>query len=1121
MSDNPNNNLDINFDGDDGQELELLDLGDSEDSESQLDGAAILSSFALDNDGELGSLSLGDGDLVIDNGTNLEIDFEELEGEELGVAEILSTQIDITNAFLSYYQLVHNTRQKLTSLLGAGESKTSFILPGFSEFDFIAQPDVRQLVFGVFGAILRDLVTMPEYAKLDEGSAYQEMVSELYKELHWTPNIHDAELRAIFGNYYQRNKKLAQFKEFSDRQNITDLVDLDRITVAEEIYNINSLPFDIVTKFFNDSKLLNPRATVKLEEHTFFLSDLRPNKTRGGISHKEVADTIVAYLTSDETLQMLHLSEDARAEFTIGEFLRRFVLQELKDGTFYPMSMHKLMTPNYSQQLLSQLYNSLMDAQRRESFAAEILCLILELIADNTMKDDGLEEYFYPFVVGIASYLSAFVNNAAMINPVFYSYIGQVESYDNSHAEYELAFANGDETVTFRSPDILCDVIGDNASVNHIFYTHIDTERGVVVCPPPEVKDNIYKATVTGRMNVNGTVAYKFTPTFSWMSTLSIASFNEVEDKTSHSLVVGKNASTLLNTLLNYDNNFDISGEEAVVLTVDAPEVCSFIGVKMPGQETTRICQLNVDGDSSVVSGDNSVCIIDEDKSMIVRYWDARENAEQVLVIDGDSYTVEQSNITTGPSSTSKNALIDIGSLFPGSLDLDWDENAPYLREVAKHICMLNALDYDAELRRVRRIIIRDLAHVIGLSSLDQMLGVVAMRYFLSLVKEKDFDVDRLNFTTLKELADLTFGKPNLLSQQTSFTPDMVSELEKQMQHVEQTEASMSKVLKKLQGLDLHTLALQGNSRNELSQETEDILYYAMHYIPGIHACLRSLEDQMILVRALVEVGPDIAPVLRKNSAMLAAYNSVCTKDSILSVENALKKGMRIKEVPPCLSITKDILFNTLPENFTILKYFMLERNAYGVLTELEEAFSRGVTQYQDIYNELKRRVGLESIESIGNLSEADFYQRVPRHVIRAAFVDLGDEEINIILDGLITESSLSMDIQAVKCYDMFSAYGRYMFGVSTEQLEDFANTKDFETAFNRYVGSFALSYAVVVGEASGEIDGGSDRYTAYLRNRRDYHTFLDLSAFDEYTLQDLRLVAGSNLLEDGDEGDT
>lgn len=1075
-----------------------LDVGDLELSEDTV-AANVLDEMlgveGLDFGEDLTSL-----DLEEDFGDGLDLSFGD-EDEDLDAATLLRTQVDISKEFVKYYQAVHNARQKIMAVSAADGDKYS--MPSFTEFSFIANQETRRIVYGFFCEMLKDLATEERYASLTSASAFELLLQEMYDEIHYTPSIFVTKLHAIFDTYYEKNCKLVKAKTKTWTGTIADIVDAGQVALAEFVYGINSMPFAIVTRYFEDPSLVVGNVTIKPQDFGELAVEIKRQRAAGNPTHRDLFNYILTFLSSDETLNSLEITRDESLEFTTGELLRRVILQELNDGSFYPVGMANLTVEEYSDQLLGKLYRSVVDSMQKQSMAAEILCFILEMMhASSNSKSGVFAEYMSPFTVGLARFLSAAARDKSLVNPVFYTFIGN-PSEEGEDGEFELGYVEGEKTLVIKSSNVLCEVVGDNSSIYHIPLVYVGDDTHSVICPPPEVLDGIRKLTPSGRLSVNGNIVYSYTPSASWLSSLSISSDFETEEEQVTSLSIGQSNNPLLDFLLRYSNKFDMSGSQPRFFEAVVDNSTTFLMMQQDEGQGMKVLSMVAEGARQEL--DHGTALLDEDNSLIVRYLVRGNSEEQVQILDSAGYTLTQFD---ADGSTDSDEHITLSNIFRGQLDNCLVEGDPYSKVVAQKVCGLNSLSYASLLEEARVIIVRDLLHIIGASRIDQMLGTLMVDKYISVARDQcQGKLDSFNLHTLKELWGFTYGEPNILDGVLETSPELLDTLQQQNRELAASVLRLSDFVTYLGSLDLHMLALQACSRSELSTVGDKSMYAVLHTIPAIHAKLRVLEDQLVLLLALQEIGDDITSLFMKSSATLSAYTAVCVKDRVLKVEASLKSGMRIKNIKSGLEATKAILFNELPESYAILKYFVLERNTYGILSELEECIAQGDKTFQGLHADFLKELGFAENTQVGQMSELDFKSQLNQQVVNSAYAKFHEEFAKLCIAGLISEVSLSTDIQVLKAYDILTVYGRYLFNLPVSVEEDYYDVSEFEDQCFSYIGSFLVTYSPIIGEAADEIDGGIDRCSSYLMHRKDYLSFVPLSFFEKYDLRDLKLV--------------
>lgn len=1047
-------------------------------------------------------------DFDITDGTEFFLDFDEEDSDLGSAAEVLRSYADISVDLIPYWQYANNALQKLFA-----EDNVDLIsrsMPAIAEFNYIPDVTRRQQVYGFFCQTLDDLTTDPRYVNLNEDEAFKLMVDELYAELHWTPNVNVSRLRSTFTAYYEDNKKLSTAKHV-DKNSISTLLDRQALELSEMVFRINSVPFNLLTKFFNDPSLIN----IGLRMDTSILGGLAEElRSRQGVrklTHSGAFSGIITFLTSEETMNLLGLSIADVNNYSIGELFRRYILFELNDGTFYPQGLMKLPSPNFTEDLAAQLVMTLYSSVQKQSFAAELIFITLDLMkhaGEGVMKPSQrrytYKEYFQQFCVGIAQYLSAFTNDKALCNPVFYTLI-DTETAQNGDSSFTLTYTEGDDVFTASTPGILCEVVGDNSNIYHIPLVYVGPKSHSVLCPPKEVVEGVRRATTSGRISIAGAIHYRYTPTYNWLSTLNITATGKKVKEDNTDISSGHVNNPLLAMLLSYNNRFDMSGEAPEVVAIHSAGIQQLLGVRRSKTDSITISRmLLTDGGQAVSSG---VLAMDEESGgIVISYVDPVTADNAVILLDDGDY---EEDITS--SFEEKNPCGFMDNFFK-SMPQSGD-GQPFLCATVRRLCALTSLDYDALLMDSREAIVRNLDFVIQSSCIDQLLGYRLFWMYLDVVQRNGGKLSDFNFTTLKEVASFVLGEGHPFAAMEHFDSSCVGILEG---FCAKADAETKAIVNRFSNIDVHLLAMQALSRGEVGSTGEMRMYSAIHCIPTIHRKLRELEDKMVLLQVLHEVGDDIVPVFMKRSALNNVYGGICTRDNVAGLEKSLTSALK-QSSPVELRATKAVLNATSIEGVSLLKYFILTQDAYGVLStvaELQKTVDNAdeeLAMFVAFCGNLKNSLGFDDSFDIEATTEADFRKLFTRRQVEVAFSENYAEALACLYGGLSSEIGRQIDLRVIKAYDILDRFGMLLFNFTDSNIEDFSDTAEFQSEFMSYVGSFLVSFCPVEGEAADALDGGIDRVSAYIQHRLDYFPSDVLAELEMYDLVDLHFVEGAD----------
>ena len=189
-------------------------------------------------------------------------------------------------------------------------------------------------------------------------------------------------------------------------------------------------------------------------------------------------------------------------------------------------------------------------------------------------------------------------------------------------------------------------------------------------------------------------------------------------------------------------------------------------------------------------------------------------------------------------------------------------------------------------------------------------------------------------------------------------------------------------------------------------------------------------------------------------------------------------------------------------EGAAVLKYLVLDRNAYGLLRTLD---AKGIS-----VSEMMKSIDLEG-KDISSFSEREFKQIVSKDDAFRLFRENESFMNALVTEGLLSEALETVGIMALKAFDIFNAYHELIFECYEEsQHEDLADND----VLNKYGASFVISYCPVIGAGANDIDGGSDRVTSFIANQDDFVYDGPLGELRQLELQDLRTLVG--VMDDG-----
>ena len=1057
------------------------------------------------------NIQLDDTDFVIetnDDGLVINLDNSENDGTEIDLedegldATILSSVVDVSKIALGYYNTISNV--KVVIMARAENMSSDIIKPTLNNFDYINNIDERMQVYRVFCKTLEDLVCDVHYSSYSIDEAYIAMKSALIETLRFTPNVHEGSFKSTFESCYVPSRKIRQSKNGkTDLGSLSQLIDQNSLDTALSAFMINSVPFYTVSKFFEDASnfdaYLAQKDAIAYKE---FLSVV--SATRKGIYHQDIRDAIIRFLTADETLSKLGLTTDDSLNLSIGELLRRYLNFELTSWSLNLKDIKKLVSSGFTKELLIQVYTVLMDAVSKDSISATIVCLIMEMLNSYSIRSKDYD-MFSSFVVGIANYFSAAQRDRDLISPVFYSYIGKITD-ENGIDKFELGYTYDGSYQLTTSEDLLCSVIGDNSRVYHI--PLVMRMRGFLLIPPQELVSALMG--VNGHPSINGTVLFKYTPTFNWVSNLSIASFKkEKKDNLLSGVDLGN--SPLLDVLFSYKADFDTSGFDPYIVEIEQENYCRILCVCVDENKPLRLKLLSFYETNEVYY--EGLCTKDpSDGTIIVQYQD-NSGFTQTIVLSSSSKV----NYFNQEEHSKETNLPDVKDLIPLSEECGRAVVNPYIVSIAQHLCDLTAMDYEEELRLARIVVARDLEYLVSPLQIDKLLGKIALENFIRYIESNNGELGSYNFGILKEVLSFTVGVDHCFADAMQWEPSMLSQLKSAAMNLK---TSVDTIIDNLVSLDSYVLAAQNVSQISLMREYDDLPYRALHYIPGINEVLTQIENEMIILKSAVQTVDEMPGILKRATPFASALRALNTDASAFEkAVKSIKKVIKSKEDDIKLRLTECMVKCHAPERLSVVKYCILEMNTKGLLTDLEESFAAfegpddRLTPYRELLDTLKKELHIPKNIKMMELSDTDFAQYKSGVDILQFYSNHYQDFLELVQIGLLSELSHNVELTSVVAFDIISQWGQYLFKFKEFDTFDRA---EFEEDFYRYLGSFFVTYSPVEGESVGDIDSGIDRVTVYTKHPEDFKSPVPLSAFGQFAIEDLKYVNTGNESDSG-----
>lgn len=873
----------------------------------------------------------------------------------------------------------------------------------------------------------------------------------------------------------------------------------------------------------------------------------------------DLMDCVNYTLSYQNMMGTLHLSQTDVTRLSTGEMLRRFLLLEkeeelLEFSNFHPA--HEAFKSTTATMLERVNVPFSQDAQERmaqiaptysflcapfyaegkgkvsavtDSITHELLYYLL-LIYYRGVKDTRSNPRAYEeFLMLLTPYLLGVMLNAPYVHPVIYFTPNPVSDTDN---EFELNYFLNSRYYSVREKGLLISVVGDQRTAYLIPMVAAvdrdsrnvtcitDEDEGVrsacspcVVFPLHQLFLDLQAATKSAgaaskRMRIDGVTEYCYTPSFAWVVSRSYASQQEIDAVHESESRVSRTSNPLLNTLLTYTNSFEPERFPVTAGSVSTEEGLTVLYVS-EGADTpagVNIHLVEVLRGETVLSDKGTMGFDETDGSLIMRYFENEGEEERGQTIIAEHGTYEVNELLTLEQGTKRmppvTSYVDIGPQAPA-----YRYALPELQSINKRLCALNALEYDEELEDVRTIIMRDLKNVVVSYHVDTLLAGNLLKEYAQRIKVDDH-VEAVNFESMRALMHIVLGPVSEIDEKEQWDSDCLKVLERALAA---SSLNVADLCIYLDQFDPNVIALQGLSNSETSNVIEYNRYMSLHVLPGVHERLRSLEERMLLLRVLREIGSDIEPILRRKSPMLTAYNDVTTADKLDEVESSLKSGMKGGKRFDAFPLTRKVLAAEVGGSTPILKYFALERNVHGIMAT---AMYSEDEQERAIYEKFEECLGLNAagMPKLTQMDERTFLRAPFAVSIETACSRNRGLLLKLIERGLLSESSAAVDIRVLKAFDLIITYGLDLFemkdvGLENPFAEDFDDVSEYLKYFYSYAGSFLISYCFLQDEAVAMEASSADRVVAYREGGAGFVHATDLSLFAEYDLSDMRTV--------------
>ncbi len=1146
---------------DEGQVLGELSFGSGDfsfDQEDASDGSllgSLMGAGGLDLD--LGGEAPASGDLNLD----LTFEYDEI------VLESMTAELNISSICQEYFQNINEVFDRMRP--PKIRTDDEFTLSS-ADFKYLRQQELSTISKAML-AKAKEQLLLPEEQRLSGLDAAEEIFSEVTDATPFSVGAHYQEFIEMCARQYDNFFKRASATSVNIREKFADILDVKALTEAHYTFFINGFLWHKITLYLQDGdnkivKDVSVNYYDNSSRQNFYnvavigpalgeYSDWRVQEGRSAVTvnNLTVGDLLecVEYtLSRVNMMRTLRLSEEEVSGLSIGELLRRYLLLELNEGLFDASGYHPSdVFPefgNVSNTLFDRVNVQFTDDTRAEALYPQVMPLYVFLCAPFYAEGKGNlpagatdsithELLWYiavilsmsnvkgsnvPAIIEYLRYLTPFMTsvrlNAPYVRPVMYYTPSVIKG---ARDRYELNFYIGGKYYSVEENGLLISVVGDSQQaymvpgVKPVFdfdQTVKCMDKSVKAASPNCVVLPLYNlytdmlkaisgagsASKRGRLDMR--TEYIYGPSLSWVVHRAYSSIRDVEEATVDERVSNKTTNPLLHTLLNYTNKFEPETQVAIPGVATIGDNQRVLYVRKGDTQDANFIGL-VSGDR-LITEEGTMGFDDSDGSMFMRYYQSDDSDGTTKVVGKDEFQLEEQVVKEASASQ---VLSAIDVLPTPVFDQALVSAKRYLRAVNQRVCKLNALEYEEELEEVRDIIAKDLAFVVPAVYLDTILALQVIWTHEDCVK-KWGTLGRTNFESLLELSKIVLGTRSPLLGKKAWDDECMAVFDMARQA---SDATVFYICGLLDMYDVSVIALQGIASSHVKEGHYKDAYMAMLGIPGLHHRLRDLEERMVLLRVLDEVGTDISSTLRKRSPMLTAYTKITTRDTLDDIENSLKSGMRGGSKFNALPLTRKVLASDIGGSTPILKYFALEQNVHGIMAT---AICSEDEQEQELYKRLHHCLGLdaEGMPDVTQLDEATFLKASFAVTIGEACEQNRRELLSLIERGILADTSSRVDIRVIKAYDLLCSYGDDLFdiGYDSPECEDFSDVSAHSEDFFNYAGSFLVGYCPVDENYPEDLDTNAvPRLLVYRQNPDAFLFKFDLSKLSNYELHEIR----------------
>lgn len=1056
----------------------------------QQEQSELFNELQLDDDADI-QFESQDIELVDDELT-LDEDIDSLQMSGLDTADILlanKTFTDVAPMCNEYASACVELQQYESKIREGNEVDINSItekVPNemFPYFDTVSMVALRSAIGDVLASPDLRVKPMPDIV--------QHILKAIQHAVNWLPGADLDRFENSVRLAFAQCTKLHNAKQVKPMHNILTDSEYAALQNSRELFEINSTIFFQIKNIVDD-----------LQEHTVGLENAKPFKlakaslgkwtnaafeaerveTRDNgnswlVYGATVANIFYSVLLSDETLRTIHVTEDAfedvRSNLSSAELVRRLAfVDSQRIGTRCSEALTQIKSASQEDRVAHgiDILAKPFEDSRNESILADLMMMLLfSLIARRNLTILSRLCLTIDTYMGLASSKE----NYWRTNIIAYRTAEPIEG------GYKITYVDGDEVKDFVSPTVLCRIVGDRNRYR-LITPYVDKSNGATIIPPRLLVNNLLTRSQVIPASKSLQARFEFLPDNELLRRADVfpPSYTEPKRVNAEPPVSGNE---FLATLNSYPVNFedDLKDTEIIsrVKLGTAMEVYAFPAPAGAAMPVMLICKEtgDVNDPYTFESVKEGGLVLEEGNDAILTYTsDSGETC--IESFPEEEVHAEKDCLPEGDAKFVPTDFVDID-------DTEYD-NTVFNKQV-RRLCSMSCVSYSSLRQEAQECLASSYYLLLGLNGSISMLGSRILKYYADYIKTAK-ELDGYNLETLKHVLDFTVGpENNIYKDATSIGKD---EAEQAINYLKGVRVSGSYLLERMAGVNLDILALQILSNSKLGErskrDSQLAELYVLEQIPGVGEFIRSIEDRMVLLRAVTIIGDGDAELFSASDDVMAM---ICLGPDY-AVRSAATGSVRHDSQTGSGDLTTTA--------------FVLEHCRDNISSEEKLAIMSGnvfeIAKIQSKYGTMMQCVS--DFLSKEDIATEDLDQVISQYGFDKALVDRADQFFadNRLLFAERVESALACELapeqQALLVrYDVLRNWGDIFLGSDLlmvkdkdEQANEEGLARDAYAVFAGRVLSVFLTYAPLTGETLLEANAGTSRAKLFAKHSEDF----------------------------------